>query len=99
MPPNVLGLVLRDGQPQQPDPPYRLGYLELGAQLVDLLLRGQRPSVYLAGAHRPVALAGIVVEGGDAGDQKAAVASARPARDGVPLEQDGLDAAPGEPES
>ena len=89
---HVLRLLLRHGQAQQAHLPNGLVGSELFGERKDVPLRIERARVHRASALRPVLLARVVVEGGHARDQEAAVAPARAARHGPRLEQHRLDA-------
>ena len=94
---DVLGLLLGHRQPQQADLPERVARAQLRGQLVDVPLRLERARVHRAGSLGSVVLARVVVEGGGAGDQEAAVSPARAAGHGPGLEEHRLDAALREP--
>ena len=94
---HVVGLLLRGRHAQQAGATDRVAGAELGGQLVDLLLGRERARVGVTRVLGPVALAGVVVEGGHPGEQEATVAPARPAGDGVALQHHGLHATPSKP--
>ena len=94
---HVLGLLLGGGDAQEAGAPHRVAGAELRGQGEDLLLGLERARVEAARPLGAVALAGVVVEGGQPGDQEAAVAAAGAGRDRAALEHDRLDAVLGEP--
>ncbi len=88
---HVIGLLLGRGHPQRSHPSHGIAHAQLCRQRVHLLLRFERACIDRGRVVASPEIDRVVVEGGQAGDQEAAVAAARPARHRVPLQHEGLD--------